>query len=223
MRRARRDRRSRRLLAVAAIGSTALAVAVIGVVPALSSAAHPSKDIDEVTFKLFPNTAVLACAQAEGQKAKVKATVERGNLNDEMTLKLSGFQPGLNFDLFTVQNSNQNADGSPVEGFTNFGLAWYQSDIHVHGDGTGKVTIDTILLDQIFGFDPAVSLDPTNTFHVGFWFNDPKDAADCGFQGSTPFNGEHNAGPLAFITRPDATFNLGPLCTKPKSVGVCKL
>ena len=222
MRRAVRDRRSRRPLAIAIIGATALAVAVLGVVPALSSA-HPSKEIDEVTFKLFPNPAELPCAQAEGQTAKVKATVERGNLNDQMTLKLSGFQPGLDFDLFTIQNSNQNADGSPVEGFTTFGLAWYQSDINIHNDGTGKVTIDTILLDQIFGFDPAVALDPTNTFHVGFWFNNPADAADCGFVGTTPFNGEHNAGPLAFITRPDATFNLGPLCTKPKSVGVCKL
>jgi hypothetical protein len=32
---------------------------------------------------------------------------------------------------------------------------------------------------------------------------------------STPFNGTHNAGPLAFITRPNATTGLGPLCTSP--------
>ena len=31
----------------------------------------------------------------------------------------------------------------------------------------------------------------------------------------TPFNGEHHAGPLAFISLPDATTNLGPLCANP--------
>ena len=46
----------------------------------------------------------------------------------------------------------------------------------------------------------------------------PADAAGCGFTGSTPFNGEHTAGPLAFVTRPDATTTLGPLCTDPISV-----
>jgi len=31
----------------------------------------------------------------------------------------------------------------------------------------------------------------------------------------TPFNGEHRAGPLAFISRPDAGTGLGPLCSHP--------
>ena len=68
-------------------------------------------------------------------------------------------------------------------------------------------TIQTILLDQIFG----VNLDqtppnPINTFHVGFWFNNPDDAKGCGFDPTkpTPFNGEHRAGPLAMISVPDA-------------------
>ena len=141
-------------------------------------------------------------------------------LNDELTLTFDGLKPGLKFDLFTVQRSNQLANGDPDPNFRgSFGLAWYQSDVEV-GRGSsdhdaGRVTIHTILLDQIFGFDPDVSLAPTNTFHVGFWFNDPADAAACGFTGFTPFNGEHHAGPLAFITRPDANTNLGPLCIDP--------
>jgi hypothetical protein len=84
-------------------------------------------------------------------------------------------------------------------------------------DGDGSAVIHTILLDQIFGFDPDVSLPPTNTFHVGFWFNSPRDAAPCGFTGSTPFNGDHHAGPLAFISLPNAITNLGPLCIKPNT------
>jgi hypothetical protein len=181
---------------------------------------NPASAAEEATFRLFPNTAFLACVQEPGKTARVVAHVTRGELNDTLVLRLSGFKPGLDFDLFTVQNSNQLADGSLDPAFTNFGLAWYQSDVHIEKDGTGKVTIKTILLDQIFGFDPAVTLPPTNTFHVGFWFNRPRDAdvKPCNFEGPpTPFNGEHRAGPLAFITRPNATTGLGPLCTNPTS------
>jgi len=96
-------------------------------------------------------------------------------------------------------------------------LAWYQSDLQVDDDGAGRAAIRTILVDQIFGFDPDVNLTPTNTFHVGFWFNDPNDAAACGFDvnNPTPFNGEHRAGPLAMISLPDADTGLGPLCLNP--------
>jgi hypothetical protein len=66
---------------------------------------------------------------------------------------------------------------------------------------------------------------PTNTFHVGFWFNDPNDANKngCTFDVThpTPFNGEHKAGPGAMISVPDAQTNLGPLCTQPNNNGTC--
>jgi hypothetical protein len=125
----------------------------------------------------------------------------------------------LAFDLFTVQHSPFRADGTKDPAFTgSFGLAWYQSDIQIsqHSD-RGHVRISTILLDQIFGFDADTGLPPTNTFHVGFWFNNPQDAAPCGFNPlkPTPFNGEHKAGPFAMISRPELGSTLGPLCTDP--------
>jgi hypothetical protein len=126
-------------------------------------------------------------------------------------------KPNLAFDLFTVQNNNLLSDGTLDPAFTNFGLAWYQSDIQASRLGTAKASIQTILLNQIFGFDPAVALPPTNTLHIGFWFNNPADAATCGFSSSTPFNGEHNAGPLAMISVPDPTTGLGPLCLNPNT------
>ena len=100
-------------------------------------------------------------------------------------------------------------------------LAWYQTDLNADAQGTAQATIETILLDQIFGFvsgpNNTALLPPTNTFHVGFWFNSPEDAASCGFDPAkpTPFNGEHKAGPLAMISLPDRTTGLGPLCTSP--------
>jgi hypothetical protein len=196
----------------------ALAIAATAGVGANAAMASPAK-VASTSFSLFPATANIPClAKTPGTTPTAKATVTRGSLNDTLTLKLAGFKPGLAFDMFTVQNSNQSATGAPVT-IPNFGMAWYQSDIEIGSKGTGTVTIKTILLDQIFGFDPAVGLTPTNTFHVGFWFNSPAAAAGCGFTGTTPFNGEHAAGPLAFITRPNAATNLGPLCTSPHKVG----
>ena len=140
----------------------------------------------------------------------------QGALADDLTITGSGIKPGLAFDLFTVQNSSLLANGTPDPHFTNFGLAWYQTDLEANSSGQIFGTLHTILINQIFGFDPAVSLPPTNTFHVGFWFNNPNNATACGFTGFTPFNGEHHAGPLAMISLPSAN-GLGPLCLSPNT------
>ena len=178
----------------------------------------------EIEFNLTPNPKFVRCLAADPdsihRRPKAEVEVERGRLNDKLTLELKNIRPGLAFDLFTVQRSPFLADGTSNPLFTNFGLAWYQSDVqvvHTDEEGEAKVVIKTILLDQIFGFDPDVQLSPTNTFHVGFWFNDPNDAAPCGFDVTkpTPFNGEHRAGPLAMISLPDPGTGLGPLCTNP--------
>ncbi len=192
-----------------------LAIATLTFVVPLSAAAEPN------TFSLTANPKFVNCLARYPDDPKrppqATVTVTRGNLNDTLQLKLKNIKPNLSFDLFTVQRSSLLANGTPDPNFKNFGLAWYQSDVQVTSGGTANVKIQTILLDQIFGFDPDVSLAPTNTLHVGFWFDDPADAAACGFTGSTPFNGEHNAGPLAMISLPDPDTNLGPLCTNPNT------
>jgi hypothetical protein len=167
--------------------------------------------VSSANFNLFPNTKFLPCLAAPGQTPRARVTVVKGSTNDTLVLSTSGFKPGLKFDVFTVQRSPQQSDGTAVTGFSTFGLAWYQSDL----DANSSAVIKTILVNQIFGFDPDVSLAPTNTFHLGFWFNNPADAAPCGFTGTTPFNGDHTAGPLAFISRPGAVTTLGPLCLDP--------
>jgi len=180
---------------------------------------------DEITFNLLPNPAVVDCLRANPfEEPRAHATVIRGKQNDTLILDLDGIKPGLAFDLFTVQNSFFQANGTKDPNFTgSFGLAWYQSDIKI-GKQTddGHVQIKTILLDDIFGFDPDVRLAPTNTFHLGFWFDNPQDAAalpSCHFDPTkpTPFNGEHKAGPFAMLSVPDAKTGLGPLCTNPNN------
>jgi hypothetical protein len=177
---------------------------------------------DETTFSLVvsPSLANTSCLGSPTAKVNVK----RGELNDRLKIRVTGLNPNLAFDLFTVQRSNADANGNLDPNFKgSFGLAWYQTDLQADGNGNAKATIQTILLDQIFGFDPDVSLPPTNTFHVGFWFNNPEDAKGCGFDPTkpTPFNGEHKAGPLAMISTPNPDTGLGPLCLKPNSDGTC--
>ncbi len=170
------------------------------------------------TFQLFVNPKFANCLEKnQGTLPVATVKVVQGNLNDTLTLSVKGLKPNLAFDLFTVERSSLKSDGTVDPSFPgSFGLAWYQSDVHANGRGRANVTIKTILVNQIFGFDPDVDLTPTNTFHVGFWFNDPNDAVQCGFNAAnpTPFNGEHQAGPLAMISVPDAN-GLGPLCLNP--------
>ena len=188
---------------------------------AASGIVSAQEKTDEITFNLLPNPAVVDCLRANPfEEPRARATVIRGKQNDTLILDLDGIKPGLAFDLFTVQNSFFQADGTKDPNFTgSFGLAWYQSDIKI-GKRTddGHVQIKTILLDDIFGFDPDVRLAPTNTFHLGFWFDDPNDAAalpTCHFDPTkpTPFNGQHKAGPFAMLSAPDAKTTFGPLCT----------
>jgi hypothetical protein len=186
----------------------------------VAAGVNPPAPTDVVHFDFKPNPKFLPCLAAStdpSQAPSVSADVVRGDLNDGLFLRGKNIKPGLQFDLFTVENSSLQADGTVDPNFKNFGLAWYQSDIEASDEGKVRVAIKTILLDQIFGFDPNVNLPPTGTFEVGFWFNDPNDAATCGFDVTkpTPFNGEHKAGPLAMISTPNAATGLGPLCTKP--------
>jgi hypothetical protein len=182
---------------------------------------NPPKPGDVVHFDFAPNAKFLPCfAQYPDDDKKaptVSADVVRGDQNDGLFLRGSNIKPSLAFDMFTVEHSSLQDDGTADPNFKNFGLAWYQSDLEASDKGNLRVAIRTILLDQIFGFDPDVMLAPTQTLHVGFWFNDPNDAASCGFDVTkpTPFNGDHKAGPLAMITLPDADTGLGPLCTNP--------
>lgn len=195
----------------------AYAAASLGLAGASASAQVP-----EIVFNLAPQPKFASClGEPYGPAPTAEVIVQRGELNDVLILRAHHLKPNLGFDLFTTQNTNLLANGEADPKFRNFGLAWYQTDVQADSDGEAEVAIKTILLDQIFGFDPAAGLVPTHTFHVGFWFNKPEDAEACGFNPKTPtpFNGEQHAGPNAMISLPNSTTNLGPLCTGPRKQG----
>jgi hypothetical protein len=184
----------------------------------MGMAAAANSKPSQTDFAMFPQNSLINCLKASptAPTPQVHVHVARHDLNDTADISLTHFKPNLDFDLFTIQHSPQTATGTPDVN-PSVGLAWYQTDLHVNSKGSGSAHIRTVLLDQIFGVDKDVALAPTNTFHIGFWFNNPADAHNCGFTGVTPFNGQHQAGPLAFVTRPNARTNLGPLCTSPDS------
>jgi len=198
-------------------------VAAALVVAAMSAvAAYAASGTTKTSFDLVPNPKFVNClARYPGDPSRpptASIDVQKGDLNDRLTLHLKNIKPNLAFDLFTVQRSTLDAQGNPISPAPSFGLAWYQSDVQADGHGGGSVKIQTILAAQIFSVNLDESpVNPINTFHVGFWFNDPNDAAACNFDVTkpTPFNGEHRAGPLAMISLPDETTGLGPLCLNP--------
>jgi len=200
------------------------AAVVLGGYPAgalASTRSEKQSEPDEVVhFDLHPNPQVLRCLAQfpdDGQRApSVEVTVVRGSQNDSLSVRGRNLKPGLKFDLFTVEHTNLAADGTVDPAFRgNFGLATYQSDLDASEEGRVRASVRTILLDENFSFDAGAGLAPTSTFNVGFWFDDPNAAVNCGFnpQNPTPFNGDHKAGPLAMISTPDANTGLGPLCT----------
>ena len=202
-----------------ASGSVTVDISSLDLVTAAVGSPAPG---DVVRFDLHPNPQFLRCLAQfpdDAQRApSVEVSVVRGSQNDTLSLRGRNIKPGLKFDLFTVEHTNLAANATVDPAFRgNFGLATYQSDLGASEEGRVGAVLRTILLDENFSFDPTVALAPTGSFNVGFWFDDPNAAVDCGFNPltPTPFNGDHMAGPLAMISTPDATTLLGPLCTNP--------
>ena len=104
----------------------ALTVAAAGVNPPAST------DVVHLTFK--PNPKFASCLAAHPGDASKRADRRgrrrpRRSLNDGLFLRGQNIKPDLQFDMFTVEHSPLDADGTPDPNFTNFGFAWYQSDL----------------------------------------------------------------------------------------------
>src|SRR5215472_4647889 len=84
--------------------------------------------VQDIIFPLTPNPKFVNClAEPGGPTPTAEVLVQRGELNDILILHAEHLRPNLKFDLFTIQNSSLLSNGTPDPGFTNFGLAWYQT------------------------------------------------------------------------------------------------
>lgn len=148
-------------------------------------------------------------------KAQAKVTIKSLGPVEVMDVSASGLPPKTEFDFFVTQLPNPP-----------FGVSWYQGDIETNKKGEahqvyiGRFNIETFALAPGSGPAPVVhngddasnpAFKPIHTFHLGMWFNSPKDAQAAGCPAAvTPFNGEHNAG-VQILTTSSFANDKGPL------------
>jgi len=175
-------------------GSFSSALATLFAIAAMLAVALPlgvaTAGEKKFEFNMVPSSAAIsACLpQASGE-----VTIETGDLNDKMEVRVSGLAPNTGYDLFVIEIPH-----GP------FGISWYQSDLQTdeHGRGHAKVRgvfdVETFSVSQ--AGSPTVSFPPTHQYHLGLWFDDPQVPFDLGCEPGrttpsvTPFNGEQHAG-----------------------------
>jgi hypothetical protein len=174
----------------------ALTVAALASTPALAD------DGDELTIDLIPSKGLPAAALNGALKnAHGQVKIESVGPVEVMDVTVSGLPPNTDFDFFVIQIPNKP-----------FGLSWYQGDIETNKDGKGygrfigRFNIETFIVSPASVPAPVVfhnafpdaALGPVtgriHTYHLGLWFNSPTDGAKAGAPGTTPFNGEGDAG-----------------------------
>lgn len=143
-------------------------------------------------------------------KATARVSIEQTEQVEIMRVRASGLPAKTDFDFFVLQQPD-----------AKFGVSWYQGDLQTDSHGRAYVTYVGRFNVETFTVAPGTvaapnthhqppfpdatenpATGPIHQYHLGFWFNSPKDAAAAGCLGATtPFNGEHNAGAQAMSTR----------------------
>jgi hypothetical protein len=176
-----------------------------GSAPLLAGATQSQAADPGIAFNMVRSAAVVNANCLVGATASVRV-VSHGE-TETMTVSAAGLPANTDYDLFVIQLPN-----AP------FGVSWYQSDLHANGSGNASVTVVGRFNVETFAVAPGSGVAPVphpgvdaasnpafapiHTFHIGFWFNSPADAAKAGCPTTvTPFNGEHTAGIQAMSTR----------------------
>ncbi len=196
---------SKRVTAVAgaALLAAAAGSAAIGIAGAGADAA-----VTQTTFHMVRSSAAAGAGCLKGASATV-AIQSQGPV-EVMRVSADHLPRNTDFDFFVIQ-----VPDAP------FGVSWYQGDLESNGAGhasgtfIGRFSIETFAVapgvapaPRVFNRPPFPdaaqnpAFGPVQMYHLGLWFNSPKDAAAAGCPGTvTPFNGEHHAGVQALSTR----------------------
>ena len=202
---------SKRVIAVAAAVAMT-AVAAVAAVTGTGAAADAA--VTRTSFQMVVSKGAAACMPL----ALAKVTIESQGPVEVMKISAAGLPPDTDFDLFTIQVPN-----AP------FGLSVYQGDLdsdstgHAHGKFIGRFSVETFVVAPGTAPAPVVfnnafpdassnpATNPVQLYHLGLWFNSPKDAKAAGCPAAvTPFNGAHDAGIQALNTS-KFPINAGPL------------
>ena len=189
---------------VALVGAAVMAMGG-ATAAAATTAAKPSHHSTSFSTVRSAGSVTARCLVHAGARVKI---TNRGPV-EVMTIDAHGLPKNTDFDVFITQLPN-----AP------FGVSWYQGDLEsnhsgtAHGSFVGRFSVETFAVAPGAGPAPVVhrspitdadtnpAFAPVHEYHVGVWFNSPKEAAAAGCANVvTPFNGEHNAGPQALSTR----------------------
>jgi hypothetical protein len=199
----------------AVVIATLLAAAGAVTLAVTSASAGPTWR--QTSFTMVRSTTAVTARCLKGAVAKV--TIRSLDQVEVMRVSAWHLPRNTDFDLFVIQVPN-----AP------FGISWYQGDLdsnrwgHAEGTFVGRFSIETFAVAPGMAPAPQVhtgppfpdaksnpAFGPVHTYHLGLWFNSPRDAARNGCPNTTtPFNGDHTAGVQALSTRnfPD---QFGPL------------
>ena len=206
-------RLSKRMIAIT---GAATFLAAAGTAAGIASAGADAA-VKHATFHMVRSAAAVGANCLKGANANV--TIQSQGPVEVMNVSAHRLPRNTDFDFFVIQVPN-----AP------FGISWYQGDLesdhagNAHGTFIGRFSIETFAVAPGVAPAPRVfhkppfpdasqnpAFGPVQMYHLGLWFNSPKDAAAAGCAGTvTPFNGEHHAGVQALSTRnfPD---QFGPL------------
>ena len=146
--------------------------------------------LETTKFDLSPvNSACLP--DAKGRVTVFHKEDTRGV--DTLHLEVRGLPPNTDFAVFLT---SADAFAKPP-----FGVTSYIGDFTTNAAGVGSLQVDAII-EEAFVTNPVPGTPPTRVRtdldHLVFWFADPAQVPDCfNFSGSTPFDGDGNAGPAA--------------------------
>ena len=179
-----------------------VAIAIVGLTVTEAAAAG-----NVFKFDLVRSPALSTSPDCVANATGSASIVQTGPV-EILNVTVKGLPPKTDFDFFVIQVPNKP-----------FGMSWYQGDIETnrkgigHGKFIGRFSIETFMVapgvaDAPLTFDnafPSVSPNPATgpiqMYHLGLWFNSPNDAVSAGCpSASTPFNGEHDAGPQVLNT-----------------------
>ena len=178
---------------------TLLSTAMTAVVCLSNVAPNTANAANNLFLKMIPSTGASTCLP----KAIGYVTVTSLGPVENMHVEVRGLPPKTNFDFFVIQVPDKP-----------FGLSWYQGDIETDGlgrgvaDFTGRFNVETFIVAPGSDVAPQIhthwpspdaatnpATAPVHTYHLGLWFNSPKDAVKAGCANTpTPFNGDHTAG-----------------------------
>ena len=182
--------------------------------PATAQDSKGKRKHHEISFDMVVSAGAKTCLP----DAKARVKVVSAGTADDMTIHASGLPANTDFDLFVIQ-----VPKAP------FGVSWYQADLHTDDDREAVQHVRGIFSIETFTVAPGMApapvvftgpfpdassnppFNPIQTYHLGIWFDSPKDALAAKCPGTvTPFNGQHDAG-IQVLNTSNFPIEHGPL------------